>query len=117
MLLVDGDAVIFDQSLLQDSVTGGSRAVWALMQAVRKQYSEDHPSILTDNMPVIIQIYANLHGLAGALRRHSLIPFDGALKSFAHSFSNTIGGVDFVDVGPEKENADSKMRCTSLKDP
>ncbi|PVH83053.1 hypothetical protein DL98DRAFT_119911 [Cadophora sp. DSE1049] len=58
----------------------------------------------------MVKAYANLYGLAQFCVRDQRLPSVAALSTFWAGFSRSSPLVDFVDVGPGKEEADSKLR-------
>ncbi|PKX92393.1 uncharacterized protein P174DRAFT_373257 [Aspergillus novofumigatus IBT 16806] len=107
-VLVDGDGAIFNNELLQDPRQGASEAALRLTEAVRN-YLKDTP-LGSDDVPIVVRIFANLNGLAKSLLHHNAIDYEDKMRVFAEQFTNSRAEFDFVNVGHGKENADSKMR-------
>ena len=61
-------------------------------------------------VPIMVKAYANLHGLAQACVRNMKLGFVGEMVQFWLGFSRSSPLVDFVDVGPGREEADNKLR-------
>lgn len=62
------------------------------------------------NVPVVIKAYANMGGLAQACVRDRKLSSVSEMTQFWIGFSRRYPHVDFVDVGPGKEEADNKIR-------
>lgn len=62
------------------------------------------------NMEVIAKVYANLGGLAKAMRRNGCLEAEETLKEFTIGFTQGKATFDFVDVGHGKERADNKIK-------
>lgn len=107
-VLVDGDGAIFNNELLQDPRQGAPEAALRLTQAVRN-YLKDTP-LGSEDVPIVVRIFANLNGLAKSLFHHNAIDSEDKMRVFAEQFTNSRAEFDFVNVGHGKENADSKMR-------
>ncbi|GAQ08487.1 hypothetical protein ALT_5808 [Aspergillus lentulus] len=107
-VLVDGDGAIFNNELLQDPRQGAPEAALRLTQAVRN-YLKDTP-LGSEDVPIVVRIFANLNGLAKSLFHHNAIDYEDKMRVFAEQFTNSRAEFDFVNVGHGKENADSKMR-------
>ena len=60
----------------------------------------------------MVEAYANLHGMGQCCVRDQGLPSVAALSTFWAGFSRSSPPplVDFIDVGPGKEEADSKLR-------
>ena len=101
--MVDGDGAIFTDELLNDPIL----AAYRLKDAIRDQLKE-MPS-LPVNIPIVVRIYANLQGLAKTVSANRIIEHTKML-SFPSQFNFECDSFDFVDVGWNKEAADSKIR-------
>ncbi|KAF7719258.1 Uncharacterized protein PECH_004814 [Penicillium ucsense] len=106
VVLVDGDGAKFLDTLLQ-SPDGAAEASRRLTKAVRT-FLQDSP-YSSEDVPILVRIYANLKDLATALQKNKVIPFEKDLHRFAEQFTNSRAEFEFINVGPGKENADSKM--------
>lgn len=107
VLLVDGDGAKFSDDLLKDSVSGAQRAAENTRKAIRSYLHEEG---LSDDVTIIVRIFAHLKGLAKALADSEVIPGPERMFIFAEKLTNSYAEIDFVDVGKGKENADSKIR-------
>ncbi|EAW10812.1 uncharacterized protein ACLA_052850 [Aspergillus clavatus NRRL 1] len=107
-VLVDGDGAIFDDELLQNPRQGAPEAALRLTHAVRN-YLKNTP-FGSEDVPIVVRIFANLNGLAKSLVQYNVIDFEDKMRMFAELFTNSRAEFDFVNVGHGKENADSKMR-------
>lgn len=94
--------------MLQDPHKGGAEAALRLKQEVRN-YLQNTP-LGTEDIPIIVRVFANLNALAKALRSANIISSETDMHTFAEQFTISRAEFDFVNVGYGKENADSKMR-------
>ncbi|KAJ5888590.1 hypothetical protein N7495_008631 [Penicillium taxi] len=106
VVLVDGDGAKFLDTLLQ-SPEGAVEASKRLTKAVR-DFLRDSP-YSSEDVPILVRIYANLNDLARALHKNKVISSEKDLHRFAELFTNSRAEFEFINVGPGKENADSKM--------
>lgn len=109
-VLIDGDGAKFADAYLNDPVEGGSNAAKALRQAVRDHLRTSSNDFNSEDVPILIRVYANINDLAKSLRLSRIIEHDEDMRLFAERFTNSRAEVDFVNVGRGKENADSKLR-------
>lgn len=84
---------------------GGKKAAYALRNAILAECGEH-----ANNIEVIAQVYANLAGLAKAMRRDGSIDNESDLRDFSLGFTQGKATFDFVDVGHGKERADNKIK-------
>ncbi len=59
---------------------------------------------------MIAKCYANLAGLAKAMRRDGSVDNEGDVRDFAMGFTQGKASFDFIDVGHGKERADNKLK-------
>ncbi|UNI13867.1 hypothetical protein JDV02_000564 [Purpureocillium takamizusanense] len=107
-VLVDGDGAKFRDSLLRDPAHGSVEAAQLLKQQIVDYLRNDTP--LGDDVHIFVRIFANVKGLARALRISGVINQDEDMYNFAENLTNSRAEFDFVNVGHGKENADSKLR-------
>ncbi|EJP61989.1 C-x8-C-x5-C-x3-H type zinc finger protein [Beauveria bassiana ARSEF 2860] len=107
IVLVDGDGANFQDSLMGDTETGGSRAAYRLKKQVDENLRE---TPIANSVEVFARVYANFRGLSKVLRQSGLVRYSDDMQRFARGFTNTRPGFDFIDVDYGKENADSKIR-------
>jgi len=105
MVLIDGDGMIFNESLVRQGIEGGKKAANALRNAVLEHCSE-----LTHEIEVIAKVCANITGLSKAMKRDGSLENPEELREFTLGFSQGKASFDFVDVGHGKERADSKIK-------
>lgn len=98
-MLIDGDGAKFADAFLQNTADGAPRAAQALKQAVRGYVQKEFPELDSDDIPILIRVYANLNGLAQSLRFSRVIDRDEDMKLFAEQLTSTRTDVDFVNVG------------------
>lgn len=98
----------FKEELIRQGVEGGKKAAYALRSAILEQCGD-----YAGNMEVIAKVYANLGGLAKAMRRNGCLEAEETLKEFTIGFTQGKATFDFVDVGHGKERADNKIKGRS----
>ncbi|KAI0914620.1 hypothetical protein F4824DRAFT_486740 [Ustulina deusta] len=108
LVLIDGDGLIFRQHFIKQGAEGGRRAAMELHKAVAAD-----PLIHVNGAQIFIRINANLAGLDRALKRDGSVSTEDELHDFVGGF-NQASFFDFVDVGPNKEIAISKLKDTAL---
>ncbi|KAL0470197.1 hypothetical protein QR685DRAFT_246664 [Neurospora intermedia] len=108
VVLIDGDCCLFKEALIRQGVEGGKKAAYALRSAILEQCGD-----FAGNMEVIAKVYANLGGLAKAMRRNGCLEAEETLKEFTIGFTQGKATFDFVDVGHGKERADNKIKETA----
>ncbi|VUC28008.1 unnamed protein product [Clonostachys rosea] len=106
-VLVDGDGAVFNESLLQNPVHGATEASQKIKQCIQDDLRSSGEN---DQLPIFARVFANLHHLAGAIKRSGLIDDEEKLIRFSENFTNSCAEFDFINVGRGKENADCKMR-------
>lgn len=112
-MLVDGDGAKFLDSMLQNPEDGAAEASRRLTMAAR-EFLQDCSDI-SEDVPILVRIYANLNGLARTLQENNIIRSEEDLYRFAERFTNSHPEVEFINVGSGKENADSKMNSKFSK--
>lgn len=112
-VLVDGDGAIFRDEFYENPAEGAQKASVALQQEVRNYLKQTQPDL--DDVPILLRIFVNIHGLAGVLRSLDIIGGDKDMRLFAEYFNKSRAEFDMVDVGSGKENADAKMRSKHLR--
>ncbi|KAH7323781.1 hypothetical protein BKA65DRAFT_511460 [Rhexocercosporidium sp. MPI-PUGE-AT-0058] len=114
LVLVDADAQtnLFHDGFLSRGVEGGQAAANALIEKVQDYFINGLGASIekTKALPIMIKAYANLQGLSQFCVRDQRLSSPAALSSFWIGFSRSSPLVDFVDVGPGKEEADNKLR-------
>ncbi|KAG9233824.1 C-x8-C-x5-C-x3-H type zinc finger protein-like protein [Amylocarpus encephaloides] len=101
MVLIDGDGLLFHDSLVAQGLEGGKQAANLLRNSILQ-----HCQGLPEDIEIIAKICANVTGLSIAMN------MDDAdhLKKFTLGFTQGKASFDFVDVGYGKERADSKIK-------
>ncbi|OBT67963.1 hypothetical protein VE03_02588 [Pseudogymnoascus sp. 23342-1-I1] len=105
IVLIDGDGTIFHEEYIRQGLEGGKKAANALRNAALEQC----PNI-SDDVEVIAKIFANVSGLAKAMKRVGVLDNSDDLREFTLGFTQGKASFDFIDVGHGKERADSKIR-------
>ncbi|KAK3683924.1 hypothetical protein B0T22DRAFT_501279 [Podospora appendiculata] len=108
VVLIDGDGLLFKENFIRQGIEGGKQAAYALRTAILKECGQ-HAS----GVEVIAQVFANLEGLARAMRRDGSLDSESSLKDFSLGFTQGKATFDFVDVGHGKERADNKIKETT----
>lgn len=107
MPLVDLNAAQFNVDLVQQGLDGGKKAANTLRNAVLEQCGD-----LSEDTEVIAKVFANITGLAKAMKRDGCLENPEDLRDFTLGFTQGKASFDFVDVGHGKERADSKIKGT-----
>ncbi|KAJ5180503.1 hypothetical protein N7492_003713 [Penicillium capsulatum] len=108
VVLVDGDGAIFQDDLLARPKEGANEASRRIVQAVKESLRDD--PLEQEDITILVRIFANLNDLGKTLHLSNIIPQRTDLITFAEHLTTSRGEFDFINVGPGKENADSKMR-------
>jgi len=87
---------------------GGEDAGKHLRRAVL-EYSKTSPTYRADDR-IFIWIYANARGLSRTYKAAKIIPDESVFEHFMTGFNRSHQFSDFVDAGPHKEAADSKIK-------
>ncbi|KAI9672675.1 MAG: hypothetical protein M1831_000110 [Alyxoria varia] len=106
--LVDGDGVIFNDSLLARGSEGGSEAAYMLFDEIRKTLQGRVANV--GQCTIMVHIFANFEDLSRKLYHVGLLKSPGELHDFARAFSLNQPLFSFVDVGRGKERADYKLK-------
>lgn len=75
------------------------------------QYVEDMPEI-PKAVDIVVRAFASVSALARVLQGGRKVSDVSQFREFTTGFSNRHAFFDFVDVGPGKERADTKIRGT-----
>ncbi|TVY15552.1 hypothetical protein LARI1_G007172 [Lachnellula arida] len=105
MVLIDGDGLLFNETLISQGLEGGKQAANALRNSVLQNCGD-----LADEIEVIAKVCANMSGLEKAMRRDGSLANPDDLRNFTLGFTQGKASFDFVDVGHGKERADSKIK-------
>jgi len=62
------------------------------------------------DLRIVVNVYANVDGLAHALVRDHLVDSVAEVRSFVTEFTSRLPLCDFIDVGYGKERADNKIK-------
>ena len=110
LVLVDADGYIFREVFLKEaSGSGGAQAAHQLYIEVQN-YVRSNNVLQQSEYHVMVNIYANKTGLAKALHEAGLIGHPTQLDAFYTSFTRSQPLTQFIDCGPGKERADTKLR-------
>ncbi|KAF2137547.1 uncharacterized protein K452DRAFT_278557 [Aplosporella prunicola CBS 121167] len=113
LVLIDGDGMIFTDSLLRQAEEGGKTAAGRLETQLEEHLNSRLPDI-PGNCKLVVRIYANLKGLGETCRSAGIIANTADVEAFAKGFTRNKPLFDFVDVGPGKDRADEKL-CETFK--
>nr|XP_036585813.1 c-x8-c-x5-c-x3-h zinc finger protein [Colletotrichum truncatum]KAF6796004.1 c-x8-c-x5-c-x3-h zinc finger protein [Colletotrichum truncatum] len=105
LILIDGDGLLFQETLINQGIEGGKQAAYALRSAVAEYVGSQ-----SGEVEIIAKVCANLSGLGRAMRRDGCLDSEGYLKDFSLGFTQAKASFDFIDVGHGKERADSKIK-------
>ncbi|KAI1907067.1 hypothetical protein LOZ53_002023 [Ophidiomyces ophidiicola] len=107
LVMIDGDGMIFNDTLLQQGEQGGKDAANHLYALIR-EYSSRNLSTL-QSPKIVTRIYANVRGLAEACFKAGIVERPAIIEDFVRGFNGSKLLFDFVDVGSGKDRADDKI--------
>ncbi|PSR83236.1 hypothetical protein BD289DRAFT_288255 [Coniella lustricola] len=105
VVLIDGDGCHFQKQFIEKGIEGGKQAAYALRNAILRECYD-----FAGQFEVVTRYIANLSGLAAATRSDGTIEHADTFKDFTLGFSQGLASFDFIDVGPGKERADTKIK-------
>ncbi|KAI9847009.1 MAG: hypothetical protein M1837_003365 [Sclerophora amabilis] len=108
LVLIDGDGMIFENSLLQSAERGGKDAAGLLQSAV-KDYLHREFHDLPSDCKIVVRVYANVKGLAETCYKAGIVDKPSMVEEFARGFTRSRHLFDFIDVGSGKDRADDKL--------
>ncbi len=108
LVLIDGDGMIFEDSMIEKGEVGGKEAANNLWNSVRHFVHETLPDMASE-YKIVTKVYANLKGLGDACNRAGLLSSPLVMEDFARGFTGTKQLFDFIDVGSGKDRADEKF--------
>ncbi|WVF65947.1 hypothetical protein IAT40_000685 [Kwoniella sp. CBS 6097] len=132
-VLIDGDGLIFQDSLISQGFSGGQKAAHALLTALPTLAASSASSPLLEVKvessgavstngetisnseakelgSVVVQIFLNKAGLGAALTKTGLVPSLHKYEAFWQGFSSSHELFTVCDVGVGKEATDAKIR-------
>lgn len=98
----------FLDDLVSRGVVGGIEAGRKLRAAI-EEYHRTNASSRPDDR-ILIQVYANLRGLGKACHQAKITREESSFADFTAGFGSSNALTSFIDAGPQKEAADSKIR-------
>ena len=109
-MLIDADAddYLFRENFLNKGLEGGKRAADELYAGIVDYLKSIN--VNANGLEIVVRAYASFSGLQVACTKKGLLRFDGHIRNFAQGFTQRRGLFDFVDVGPGKERADTKIK-------
>ncbi|CAH0045541.1 unnamed protein product [Clonostachys solani] len=110
-LLIDGDGAIFHESFLEKPAHGAAEACRRLNENIKNHLKSTGEK---EDLPVFARIYADLDNLATAVHQSGIVDYKEKVSRFFEHFTNSCAEFEFINVGFGKENADCKMRKSSL---
>jgi hypothetical protein len=109
-VLIDGDGSYFHDKFIEAGAKGASEAAHKLLTEI-KCYIQSLG--IGNELPIFVNIFANLGGLSGKLTHMGLIGNPSDMYNFVRAFNTSQPLFNFVDVGSGKEKADHKLRGIS----
>ncbi|KAF2455852.1 hypothetical protein BDY21DRAFT_288622, partial [Lineolata rhizophorae] len=109
LALIDGDGAVFTDALVKAGAEGGSDAAHKLNMEIRNHVQSINEAA-GSHWSIMVNIYANLEGLAKKLTACGIIKAPGELNAFIRAFSLNQSLFNFIDVGSGKERADHKIK-------
>ncbi|GAA86159.1 CCCH zinc finger DNA binding protein [Aspergillus luchuensis IFO 4308] len=114
-VLVDGDCMNFNDSLIRQGYNGGRKAAMLLRKSVERHIRDIDPQA-SPNIQYRIRVYANVPGLMKTYREAHILRSNEALDPFIRGFNMENSLCDFIDAGNGKECSDVKIRATFEQD-
>jgi hypothetical protein len=106
-VLIDGDGAYFNDIFVEDGTKGGAKAASLLHTEIKKLVEYLYPG---SDLPIMVNMYASLGGLAGKLKEAGVINRPNDLHDFVRGFNTSQDLFNIIDVGAGKEKADHKLR-------
>ncbi|CAG9944330.1 unnamed protein product [Clonostachys rosea f. rosea IK726] len=103
-ILIDGDGLIFQDKFVKGGVEGGKKAAQALRDAVAEQCNE---------MEISAKVVTSIRTLSKALIQDGVIEHWAELKDFTLGFTQSQPSFEFIDVGCDRESAETKIKETT----
>ncbi|GLA59125.1 hypothetical protein AtubIFM56815_007915 [Aspergillus tubingensis] len=114
-VLVDGDCMNFNDTLIRQGYNGGRKAAMLLRKSVERHIRDIDPQA-SPNIQYRIRVYANVPGLMKTYREAHILRSNEALDPFIRGFNMENSLCDFIDAGNGKECSDVKIRATFEQD-
>ncbi|PYH81875.1 CCCH zinc finger DNA binding protein [Aspergillus uvarum CBS 121591] len=114
-VLIDGDSMNFQESLVRGEESGGNKAAHLLIKTIQTHLRTVDRKISPD-IAIRIRVYANVEGLSKAYRSSQILESDSSMRAFIHGFNKDNRLCDMVDVGYGKECADRKLEALFVQD-
>ncbi|KAH8892053.1 hypothetical protein GQ53DRAFT_781712 [Thozetella sp. PMI_491] len=108
VVLIDGDGLLFKESLVRQGREGGKAAAYALRSAILRECGEHAKDI-----EVIAKCYSDLGGLGKSMRCDGCLDNETDLRDFWQGFTQGELAFDFVDIGHSNERAGHKLKETT----
>ena len=99
--VVDGNALLFNDSFLRDGEKGGRRAAVVLKDELT-DWIPKHVEHAPSEFKILVKVYADFKGLIGTFMRGDIIESPSTFADFTRGF-NTL--FDFVDIGTGDANS------------
>lgn len=114
-VLIDGDGTVFHESLVSQGAQGGKMAAKLLLSSLPNLIQSTVPEVakqkgissLTGN--VMVNVFVNRYGLAGALAKSGLVQSVSMVTEFLMGLCQAHDSLNVIDSGPGKEATDSKI--------
>lgn len=106
--------MVFQNYLLRLGELGGKQAADVLRKSISIWYRSTLE--LSENVQIAVRIYANVKGLAEVCRRANIVSSPEIIEDFFRGFTQGDDLFNFIDVGPGKDRADTKMKGLFLMD-
>lgn len=113
-VLLDGDGLIFDDSLMKQGAIGGRDAAKILLSSLNSLITHKLPEQAANASKilnkVVINMFINKTGLANILVKTGVVPDHATFHAFFAGLSQSHDLINVIDVGNGKEASDAKMR-------
>ncbi|KAI9718294.1 MAG: hypothetical protein M1828_006758 [Chrysothrix sp. TS-e1954] len=110
VVLIDGDALMFEDKFVQDADYGGQKAASVLRESIESFLRSSKGPTVSPTFQLVLRIYLNLQGLSRAYQRAGVVEASNYFERFVRTFNTTYPLFDIIDTGDEKEHAAGKIR-------
>lgn len=108
MVLIDGDGMVFNESLIRHGAKGGKQAADMLYSSVT-DWVHDTLKACPSAAKIVVQVFVNVRGLADSCRRAKVVTSADTVEEFVRGFTAHNDLFKIVDVGAYKDKVEAKM--------
>ncbi|KAM0717569.1 hypothetical protein Q7P37_007421 [Cladosporium fusiforme] len=108
LVLIDGDNTFFLDEMVAAGAEGGHRAAQRLNCAL-EAYGRSSFGLQT-HWEIVVRIYFNRTGLIKTYADANIVERGQVMEDFIVGFNRELPFIEFIDAGPDKEAADTKIK-------